>query len=52
MNKEKKEKKSSSEEAEKIFKTESRIFCIGLIIHLLMFVTGEYSDPHEKHKKP
>jgi hypothetical protein len=35
-------KKSSCEKATEIFKTRSRMFCIGLVIHLIMYLTGGY----------
>lgn len=35
-------KKSSLDLATELFKTRSKIFCTGLIVHLTMYVAGEY----------
>jgi len=35
-------KKGNLELAEELFKTRSRLFIAGLIIHLTMFLAGEY----------
>ena len=38
------EKMTRSEMAEKLYRTKGKEFCTGLILHLVMFVSGSYKD--------
>lgn len=35
-------RKSCSEKATELFKTRGKDFCVGLILHLVMYVSGSY----------
>ena len=38
------EKMTRSEMAEELYRTKGKEFCTGLILHLVMFVSGSYED--------
>lgn len=38
------EKMTRSEMAEELYRTKGKEFCTGLILHLIMFVSGSYQD--------
>ena len=38
------EKMTRSEMAEELYRTKGKEFCTGLILHLVMFVSGSYKD--------